>query len=56
MLYRVTPGVNSHTHRYIQTGQVDSKFGIPMADDIIYNAIEKAMNLSNINLLGFIFI
>lgn len=55
MLYRVTPGVNSHTHRYIQTGQVDSKFGIPMADDIIYNAIEKAMNLSNINLLGFHF-
>src|SRR5690606_18053023 len=40
---------------YIQTGQVDSKFGIPMVDDIIYDAIEKALNLPNINLLGFHF-
>lgn len=55
ILFRITPGVNSHTHRYIQTGQVDSKFGIPMVDDIIYDAIEKALNLPNINLLGFHF-
>ncbi len=55
ILYRITPGVNSNTHRYIQTGQVDSKFGIPMADDIIYDAIEKAISFKNINLLGFHF-
>lgn len=55
ILYRITPGVNSHTHKYIQTGQVDSKFGIPIVDDIIYGAIEKAISLTNINLLGFHF-
>ena len=54
ILYRVTPGVNSHTHKYIQTGQVDSKFGIPIGGKI-YEAIEKAMNLNSINLLGFHF-
>ena len=27
VLIRVTPGVDSHTHSYISTGQVDSKFG-----------------------------
>ena len=55
ILYRVTPGVNSHTHRYIQTGQVDSKFGIPIGGGKIFEAIEKAMNLDYINLLGFHF-
>jgi len=28
IMLRVTPGVDTHTHKYIQTGQVDSKFGI----------------------------
>ncbi len=55
ILYRITPGINSHTHKYIQTGQVDSKFGIPTNGDKIFKAIEKAMNLENINLLGFHF-
>ena len=28
IMLRVTPGVDTHTHKYIQTGQIDSKFGI----------------------------
>ena len=28
IMLRVTPGVDTHTHKNIQTGQVDSKFGI----------------------------
>src|SRR2546421_6270267 len=28
ILLRVTPGVEAHTHTYIQTGQADSKFGL----------------------------
>lgn len=55
ILYRITPGVNGHTHKYIQTGQADSKFGIPITDGIIFDAIKEAMNLDNINLLGFHF-
>lgn len=27
---RVNPGVEAHTHQYLQTGVTDSKFGIPM--------------------------
>jgi diaminopimelate decarboxylase len=27
VLVRVTPGVEAHTHEYVRTGQVDSKFG-----------------------------
>ena len=28
---RLSPGVEAHTHEYIQTGRVDSKFGIPIS-------------------------
>jgi diaminopimelate decarboxylase len=32
VLVRVTPGIEPTTHEFIQTGQVDSKFGFQMAD------------------------
>ena len=32
VMLRVTPGIQPSTHSYIQTGQVDSKFGFPMAE------------------------
>ncbi|MBA7560229.1 Diaminopimelate decarboxylase [subsurface metagenome] len=31
ILLRLSPGVDPHTHRYIITGNLDSKFGVPMA-------------------------
>ncbi len=31
VLLRVTPGIDTDTHEKIQTGQLDSKFGIPLA-------------------------
>ena len=30
VLLRITPGVDPHTHHHIITGNVDSKFGIPL--------------------------
>nr|MCG4642204.1 diaminopimelate decarboxylase [Bifidobacterium bifidum] len=27
VMMRITPGISAHTNKYIQTGQVDSKFG-----------------------------
>jgi len=32
VMLRVTPGIEPSTHSYIQTGQVDSKFGFPIAE------------------------
>jgi diaminopimelate decarboxylase len=32
VMLRVTPGIKPSTHSYIQTGQVDSKFGFPVED------------------------
>lgn len=55
ILYRITPGVDSHTHDFIQTGKKDSKFGIPLDDDIILPAVKAAVDSDCINFLGFHF-
>lgn len=38
ILLRITPGIECHTHEYIQTGHLDSKFGFDLAQ--VYEAIE----------------
>ncbi len=55
ILYRITPGVESDTHDYISTGQKDSKFGIPLNENVIFEAIKNAINYKNIELMGFHF-
>lgn len=55
VLFRISPGIDSHTHKYIQTGQVDSKFGIPLNEKTIKEAMEKVMDREFIKLLGFHF-
>lgn len=55
ILYRITPGVKSDSHDYIVTGKKDSKFGIPLDDEVIFPAIEQAINSEFINFMGFHF-
>ncbi|WP_291635911.1 diaminopimelate decarboxylase [Clostridium sp.] len=55
ILYRITPGVKSNSHDYIVTGKKDSKFGIPLDDEIIFSAVEKAIESKYVNFLGFHF-
>ncbi|HEX3394539.1 MAG TPA: diaminopimelate decarboxylase [Acidimicrobiales bacterium] len=42
VLLRVTPGVEAHTHEYVMTGQLDSKFGFGLANDDAARAVERA--------------
>lgn len=53
ILLRLTPGVEAHTHEYIQTGQVDSKFGFGLTNDQAFQAVRLAQGLKNVRLLGF---
>ena len=48
ILLRITPGIECHTHEYIQTGQIDSKFGFDLSqvDEIITLIINKYKNLN----------
>lgn len=52
ILLRVTPGVEAHTHSYIQTGQLDSKFGIGLQDGQAFRAMEQAWQLPGIRVRG----
>lgn len=53
ILLRITPGIEAHTHEYIKTGQIDSKFGFTLLQNQTTRAVEKANSLSNIELMGF---
>jgi len=53
VLLRITPGVDPHTHRHIVTGNVDSKFGIPLVQG--EKAVAAAMSLPGVNLHGLHF-
>ena len=53
ILLRLSPGVDSHTHRYINTGNIDSKFGFPLA--VGEDAVTAAMSLPNLSLVGIHF-
>ena len=48
ILLRITPGIECHTHEYIQTGQIDSKFGFDLSqiDEVVTLILEKYKNLN----------
>ena len=50
--FRVTPGIDAHTHKYIKTGQIDSKFGFALTNGDFYMAVEKLKNYKNVKLIG----
>ncbi|AUW95446.1 diaminopimelate decarboxylase [Sulfobacillus thermotolerans] len=53
ILLRLTPGIEAHTHAFIQTGQFDSKFGFAMQDGIHEVALQRALTLPYLELKGF---
>ena len=52
VLLRITPGVEAHTHSYIETGQVDSKFGFGLGEGVALEAIRRAMAAPHLDLVG----
>ncbi len=49
---RVTPGVEAHTHEYVQTGQEDQKFGFSLASGTAAEAIRRVLGLPALELTG----
>ncbi|MDR3207022.1 MAG: diaminopimelate decarboxylase, partial [Oscillospiraceae bacterium] len=49
---RVTPGVEAHTHEFIQTGKIDSKFGFTLENGQAADALRQAVALPHINPVG----
>ncbi len=55
VLVRVTPGIKPSTHSFIQTGQLDSKFGFGLEDGTAARAIERILASNTLNLVGLHF-
>ena len=49
---RVTPGVEAHTHEYVQTGQEDQKFGFSLASGAAAEAVRRIVTLPTLELVG----
>jgi diaminopimelate decarboxylase len=52
LLIRVTPGVEAHTHEFVQTGQEDSKFGFTLVEDVALEAIKRGNDIEGCELVG----
>jgi diaminopimelate decarboxylase len=52
VLLRINPGIEAHTHEYLQTGVPDSKFGFPLSNGIAAEAIERARTSNAMQFLG----
>ncbi|SHE44597.1 diaminopimelate decarboxylase [Seinonella peptonophila] len=53
VLLRITPGVEAHTHAYIQTGQEDSKFGFALTSGLAHQAARQAHRSPYLQLEGY---
>lgn len=52
IMFRIKPGIDAHTHSFVKTGQIDSKFGFALETGEAFEAVKKAVSLENINLVG----
>lgn len=51
-LLRINPGVEAHTHEFIQTGQEDSKFGLSIKKGLALEGVRKMEKASKIEFMG----
>ncbi len=50
--FRVKPGIDAHTHDFIKTGQIDSKFGVALENGEVMQIVEEASKLQNVRVVG----
>lgn len=53
VIIRITPGVDAHTHSFIKTGQIDSKFGAILETGEADEIVGLAASMKNIEVTGF---
>ncbi len=52
IMVRIKPGIDAHTHEFISTGQIDSKFGFSLENGEAYEFISDACGYENICITG----
>ncbi|MCR5730494.1 MAG: diaminopimelate decarboxylase [Ruminococcus sp.] len=52
IMFRIKPGIDAHTHQFVMTGQIDSKFGFALETGEAFEAVKKALSCKNVKLVG----
>lgn len=52
VLFRIKPGIDAHTHDFVKTGQIDSKFGFALENGEAIQIHRYASTLTNIRIDG----
>lgn len=52
IMFRIKPGIDAHTHDFVKTGQIDSKFGFALETGEAFEAVKEAISCKNIKLVG----
>ena len=52
ILFRIKPGIDAHTHEFIMTGQIDSKFGAAMDNGEADELMQAALAMEHVNIVG----
>ncbi len=52
VLLRVTPGIDPHTYKAVNTGTVDVKFGVPMETGQAFAFVKQALTLPSLDVRG----
>ena len=52
ILFRIKPGIDAHTHDFVKTGQIDSKFGVALENGEAFEIYKYAATLSGVQLDG----
>ncbi|MCC8023387.1 MAG: diaminopimelate decarboxylase [Clostridiales bacterium] len=50
--FRIKPGIDAHTHSFIRTGQIDSKFGLALETGEAMEAVKQAIACAGVELVG----
>ncbi len=52
IIFRIKPGIDAHTHDFVRTGQIDSKFGLALETGEALEAVKQALSMEGIRLKG----
>lgn len=52
IMFRIKPGIDAHTHDFIMTGQIDSKFGFALETGEAMEAVKLALETPSVELRG----
>lgn len=52
IMFRIKPGIDAHTHDFVRTGQIDSKFGLALETGEAMQGVKTALSMTNVELKG----